>query len=212
MFKDKLHNARRILSPRAWVLIVALVCPIAPVQAQGELAAHDVNIDGDLAAHDANIDADLVAHDANIDAVLRAHDVNIDADLAAHDAEIKALLGMVQATLDFKVDFELEQALLTCSCTPSLYIPAPDGKLDHAQNLVNTEIDLVATLLDPDLENKIPQARCYADEAARLLSYGSFKKSCLALGSAIQLLDGHFDDDDSDGEDLCLEISDCSDD
>ena len=41
MIKDKWHNARRILSRRAWVVIVALTCLIAPLGVQAQATASD---------------------------------------------------------------------------------------------------------------------------------------------------------------------------
>jgi len=41
MFKDKLHNARGILSPRGWVVIVALAWLIAPVGVKAQVPASD---------------------------------------------------------------------------------------------------------------------------------------------------------------------------
>ncbi len=41
MIKDKWHNARRILSQRAWVIVVALTCLIAPLGVQAQATASD---------------------------------------------------------------------------------------------------------------------------------------------------------------------------
>ena len=122
-------------------------------------------------------------------------------DTKAELIDVKVEIADIAGQLDFKIDFELEQALLSCGCTPNLYLPDPDGKLNYALDLVSTDIDLVAALDDPDMKNVIPKARCFAGEAAKLLNDGSFKKSCMALGSAMQLLQG--------GGNNCLAIPKC---
>ena len=140
----------------------------------------------------------------NQQTIIQSQNSDIKAEIIDTKAElidVKVEIADIAGQLDFKINFELEQALLTCGCTPSLYLPDPDGKLNHALDLVNADIDLVATLDDPDLKKVIPKARCFADEAAKLLSDGSFKKSCMALGSAMQLLQG--------GGNNCLAIPSC---
>ena len=140
----------------------------------------------------------------NQQTIIQSQNSDIKAEIVDTKAElidVKVEIVDIAGQLDFKINFELEQALLTCGCTPSLYLPDPDGKLDHALDLVNTDIDLVAASQDPDLKKIIPKARCFAGEAAILLNEGSFKKSCLALGSAMQLLQG--------GGNNCLAIPKC---
>jgi hypothetical protein len=147
----------------------------------------------------------------------KAELIDVKAELVDVKAELtdaKAEIADISDSLEFKIDFELEQALLTCGCTPSLYLPEPGGKIDRALALLNAQIDNLEDVLDPDVESKLPWAQCYVDVAAALRNEGAFKQSCLALGSATQLLDGHLpgDDDSSIGlGQLCLKVKECKD-
>jgi len=148
---------------------------------------------------------------------VKAEMVDVKAELTDVKAELtdaKAEIADISDKVEFKVDFELEQALLTCSCTPSLYLPEPGGKLDRALALLNAQIENLEDVLDPDVESRLPRAQCYVDVAAELRDEGAFKRSCLALGSATQLLDGHLGGDEEStighGQ-LCLKVNDCKD-
>ena len=54
--------------------------------------------------------------------------------------------------------------------------------------------------------------RCYAAAADDFAAEGAFKASCMALGNATQLLDGHLDDDsdsDSGSGGQCVRVRAC---
>jgi len=119
----------------------------------------------------------------------------------------------VETQLDDQTMFQVDQALLVCGCAPSLYLPEARGGMESAAIAhVRAMHTAVAASGDPDEARDLADADCYIKLAQTLASGGRHKVACMALSTAMQLLDGHTERpgyhprgvEDQGSEHLCL--------
>jgi len=99
--------------------------------------------------------------------------------------------GLADA-LDDQAAFNMDQALLVCGCAPTLYLPEARGGMQAAALAhVRAMHTAVAASADPDEARDLADADCYIKLAETLAGGGRHKVACMALSTAMQLLDGH---------------------
>jgi len=184
-----------------------------------EIAAHEANLiaqinenearlddesrfadDTELAAHEANLIAQINENEARLDDEFRftdddelaAHDVNITGEIDGNEIKIDVLQREVEELrkqLELATQIPIQQALLSCGCTPGIFLPeASGGRFETASGLVEEWLTTVSTLGDPDLAGNLAEARRCADLAAQAEGQGRYNLACKALATSLQLL------------------------
>jgi len=134
---------------------------------------------------------------------------NLEAKADSAEAKLDGLADQI----DDQTAFQIDQALLVCGCSPSLYLPEARGGMQAmALAHVRAMHTSVAASADPDEAVDLADADCYIKLAQTLANGGRHKVACMALSTAMQLLDGHTERpgyhprgvEDQGSEHLCL--------
>lgn len=119
--------------------------------------------------------------------------IEAKADLLESKADI--LGSELQATQD-KVDqskqLQLENILLNKECTPTLWMPSPDGMLDDLNTYVLALLTLIETNYGPEpADVDLPKAWEEYGKVADLIAEGRFAEACKKLGYALDKVSKH---------------------
>lgn len=118
--------------------------------------------------------------------------IGLTGNLEAKADVAEGKLDALAAQIDDQTAYQIDQALLVCGCTPSLYLPEARGGMQAAALAhVRAMHTGVAASADPDEALDLADADCYIKLAQTLANGGRHKVACMALSTAMQLLDGH---------------------